>query len=744
MQYQDYAILIGITPAQPAAGEASRIAHDIAAVRDWMLDPGGGAIRPERLCCLAPEPRAAAWPGVRPLLARLNQVVAELEAEARARIAAGGSPRLGRRLYLYLSGEPCLPGRARPDAEAMTGAPRFASAWQAWAQGSGLFQEVALWFDCAAVAPLALGWREPLPALAAGAGPASIALAARGPLRPALVRPREAAGRAHGAFTWALLEGLRGAAADPSGRVTAASLGDWLRQAQAARLPAEPAATLAREPELVAADPALVLAEGMAPPHFPVRLRFPRAAWGHPARLWHGAPARLDPGLGLARAELSLTLPPGLYLVEVPGAGLRHGFAVTGPGSVALHETGPAVCAEAAGTLLPLGLEAPAPVAQLAVVDPHFALVRHGLGQVRTRLPFGLYQLRCRLGRSLVERVLLLDRAAPALALALAAPSAAPRLPPLPRVPGAEALLRLSGAGGAPVSVVDDNGLTVLDLRHEPAGEPLAQQVHALPAGQYFLRRQLGAAHFLEQSLVLPAGWALDLLVPAPAGVPELRMRRLGGGGNPLLADALGVALADRRRVLDPEVEEALLRQQGDPLVGILTGHLLLAEHEADPGRDLGALNRLVRRLREQLGPQHPDVQALALACPDPALRPDTPVQALPLYQRSWRLLVAASHDNRWLLPARLWERALARTAQAPFLAWSTDRVQRSALQLELAEATWGGVLAAPQAGNVVSFGRAVPRKSPRAVARRRARLLGVPASALDLLAELYQDCAAG
>jgi hypothetical protein len=275
----------------------------------------------------------------------------------------------------------------------------------------------------------------------------------------------------------------------------------------------------------------------------------------------------------------------------------------------------------------------------------------------------------------------------------------------------------------------------------------LAQSIRAVAAGQYYLRRQVGDAHFIEQSLVLPAGWALDLEVPAekPA-VPVLRMQRVGGGGDPLLAEALGVALADRRRVLNPALEEMLTRQVCDPLAGILTGHLLLAEREHDPGRDLAALNRLVRRLSKLLGNDHPDVQALALACPDEGLRPDAPVTALPLFQRSWHLLLAASHDNRSLLPSRLWERALARSAQAPFLAWSTDRLRRSALQLELAEAAWGAMLPATTAtmGNVVTLGRPVPRISPRAEARRRARLLDVPASALDMLAELYQDCASG
>jgi hypothetical protein len=265
MHNQDYAILVGMPSEQPTPEENSRIANDIAAVRAWMLDPGGGALRPDRLRCIMP---GAGWqrrPGARPPLAQLHQAVAELEAQARARQALAGSPRIGRRLYLYFAGQACLPGWARLGSAGRLAAPRLASAWQVWAQGSDLFRELALWFDTNPAATQALGWREPMPARPGSSGPASIALAARGPQQAALVYPAEAGGRGHGAFTWALLEGLRGAAADASGRVTATSLADWLRHAQAARTDAASSATEAREPEIVAADPALVLAEGVGP-----------------------------------------------------------------------------------------------------------------------------------------------------------------------------------------------------------------------------------------------------------------------------------------------------------------------------------------------------------------------------------------------------------------------------------------------------------------------------------------------
>jgi hypothetical protein len=772
MRSSDFAIVVGLprsAPAVPdAAAEIRRVAGDAAAMRAWLLNPAGGRLAPDCLHCIAPLPGAlaAGRATTRPLLAHLEAALAELEAQSRRYLAAGHGPRVGRRLTLYMSGQACLPGRYRPGTPARPGAPLLANAWLAWAQLSGMFHEVVLWLDCGQDHPAYLGRREPPPLASGplGIGPGMVALAARRPFQPAVIQPAQALAPPQGALTWALLEGVRGAAADRHGQVTGRSMADWLRHAQSARLPEDAEPSLAREPEVIQADAALLLAEGVTAPHYPVRLRLPVAARGLPVRLWHGAPARLDRGLGLGQAVLDLALPPGLYLAEVPGAGLRQGFEVTGPTELALAQPGPPVLAEAFGQSLLLTLRAADPTLACAVVDHGFALARRGVGGLAAKLPFGLYKLRSRQGRTLSDRVLLLDRET-TLALGAAPASPAAALAPLLPPGDQGAVLRLAGPARPGVSVVDMHGLTVLDLAYdgEPlpgdtAGEERVACAIALPPGGYFLRRRLGAsragaAPVMEQSLVLVAGWALDVSVPPmlPAAMPPpvgLLMRPLAGPAPSAEQDALvaamTVALADRRRILTPALEAALTGRVVDPLAGILAGHLLLLDQEYDPGRDLSALNGLVRQLRQLLGPLHPDVKALALRCPDATLRPSRPVPVLPMFMRSWRLLVAASHSRRALLPRRLWERAMARTAQSPFLAWSMDGRQRQAVQRELAEATWGTTAtlagSAPPMGNVVPFARAVPVKSDRGAARRRALLLDVPLSALELLAEVYED----
>ncbi len=764
MLTRDFAIIVGLpNPAAPAHIEARRVANDVAAMRAWLADPAGGQLPAERIRCLAQPlgPQGGRTPPRAPLV-ELDALLAELEAQARRNLSAGRSPRLGRRLYLYISGLACLPGRGRPASQGRPPAPLAAMGWLAWAQDSGLFQEVVVWLDCAQEHPAVLSRRDPvlLPLQPGGRGPSFVALAARRPSQPPVLSLPQEGGRWHGAFTWALLQGLRGAATDASGRVTGRSLGNWLRHAQAALLPAGAPAAWSAEPEVLQVGGDVLLAEGVAPPLYPVQLEFPAAALGQPVRLWQGSPAWMDPALGLAQPSMALALPPGLYLVEVPGAGLRQGFAVLGPTRLAITQQGAPVAAESLGQMLPLTVPEAEPATQLALLDQRLALARHAVGNLQARLPAGLYALRSRQGRALRHQVFMLDATQPSLAVPPPPPSPDAALPPLRPGACAKAMLRVVGLAAQGISVADGHGLTVLDLVFD--GDPVPGQpglVHAdivLPPGQYFLRQQLGAtrritAPWLEQSLVLAAGWALKVRVPpreplAEPGPVGLRMQPLAGPADPAqhqLAEALGIALADRRRILTPALEAALCGAVTDPLVGILAGHLMLLDQEYDPGRDLAALDGLVRRLQALLGPAHPDVQALALRCTDPALRPSGALAALPMFYRSWHLLVAASHQSSKLLPRRFWERAVARRVQAPFLAWSMDAGQRAAAQRDLALATWGSETlpaAREPRGNVVPLMRPRRVRSHRAVARKRALLLDVPLSALDMLADVYED----
>jgi hypothetical protein len=678
-------------------------------------------------------------------------------------------------------------------------------------------------------------------------GPTFVAFAAQRPLKAVEAAIPEDGGKVHGVFTWALLEGLRGAAADASGRVTGRSLADWIRNAQAARMDPRDRkdSEVTKEPEVVREDAGLVFARGVTERTYPVGLSFGGTAAGKRARLWAGAPPRVEEEFEVGAGPHEFALRPGLYLVDVPDAGLRQGFEVVGPTSVEVAEPGlPVAPAPDGAGMFELEVDPGDPAAEIFVIDHRFSLVDGNPGRLRTPLPFGLFKVKTRLGRGLKERVILLDRDRPHLdpgaivqPLATAAPlegtvvtheyqvaaakhaaGEARRLGQAGHRATLTVMARVwSGPDGAlrdakpweGVTVADAKGKKVLDLAKEgepdTTRDPFAVRTLGVPPGVYFLRQHLGAAAtgtrplVLEQSLVVPEGWGLevhllrratpdgDQLSPRPR--LSLLMRALAGRGGgerdeermDRLLETARLALADERKVLGADLEALLLGKSQDPMAGILGAHLLLVEAERDPSRGLEMLDEVVPNLRGLVGPDHPDVEALSLRCPNPGLRRGKPVAAPPMFQRSWRLLAEGSSAQPTLVPKRLWGRVQAQGSLPPFFVWVVDEEVRAAFRRELARATWAPAapegtspavavgpamdhaaapmtdatevpLAAPASDLVprpaMSVSRAAsvrlpraeqPRRVDRGMARERARRLQVPASALDILAKEYE-----
>jgi hypothetical protein len=96
----------------------------------------------------------------------------------------------------------------------------------------------------------------------------------------------------------------------------------------AARIPPQQLADpdVAKDPEIVQEDPSLVFARGVAKPCVRAALSFPTLNGPANARLWGDHPPRVVETFRASPAGCALMLPPGLYVCEVPSAGLRHGF----------------------------------------------------------------------------------------------------------------------------------------------------------------------------------------------------------------------------------------------------------------------------------------------------------------------------------------------------------------------------------------------------------------------------------
>ena len=760
MNTEDHAILVGIAN-YPALGEGDTPLNlkgpenDVDAVFAWMTDPKGGDMPKGNIQIVTSDfsaPTAAANP--LPTITELESAVEKLDRMAQANREAGKGLKVGRRLYIYMSGHGFSPSRQRgclyaANARERAGHNVHASGWVALLQDAGYFREFVLWMDCCMNRIFFLPPRDPpLPPVNAPEPPGAtfIAYAAQRPLKAVEVSIPEDANKHHGVFTWALLEGLKGAAADGNGRVTGHSLANWIRNAQAARLsPGDrDDVDVAKEPEVVAEDPMLIFARGLPPPAYPVRLSFPNEAIGKEARLWSGAPPRVEQELVVGPGVHELSLMPGLYAIDVPATKLRQGFEVVAPTAIQIEEHGDPVVVPDAQQMLDLHVDPGDATAEIFVIDRRFSLVDGMPGRLTTPLPFGIYKIKTRLGRGIRERVIVLDRDRPPLVpeeivhpLATAAPVDRTTATHEYQVGAAHAALAgsfelwrtnnkptitvmarvWSGKNGAMreaqpwkgVTVVDARGKVVLDLARsdirDTTGDPFAVQTISVTPGVYFLRLRLDGATVVEQSLVAGVGWGLevqilrrpsrdgDRLDPRPR--ISVRMRDLKHSdpwdeGDRLIETAR-IALADERRVLSEELIQRLLwKKYGDPIMGIIGAHLLLLEHERNPALDLTILNTVVRNLRELLpGTDHPDVEALSLRCLDKTLRSTKPLIVPPMFQRSWKLLVEACSEHPALIPRRLYRRVIAQTALPPYFVWAVNEEIKAKSLTELARAAW-------------------------------------------------------
>jgi Caspase domain len=413
----DHAVVVGIAQYPASSGVLPTLDGpdvDARAVYDWLVDPGAGGLDPgnvELICSSQFDPIDAQAP--QPTQAAIQAALERIEAKTRN---ANGN-----RLYLYFSGHgfsPALEEGALFTAESKLTFPYYvyAHSWLKAFRRAGLFREVVLWMDCC------MTYQQSIVVNEAGMrtqsttkppGPAFIGLAAQ--TKKALEHTMTD-GRVHGVFTWALLEGLRGGAADERGRVTGESLKAFLHSAMPEYLPdTVRRATAVDLHPFVRADEGMVFCRFPERPTYAVRLRIPGAAAGQRLNLWTGRPHVAAVNTELGGPEWNGRLVRGLYVAEVPDANLRQGFQVRGSGDVdvTISESGPPVAPPDWSRLFPLDVEADNPAAEIMVTDYKFERIFTGTGALHDRDAPGVYKIRVQFGRDIgiiSEKVVLLDQ----------------------------------------------------------------------------------------------------------------------------------------------------------------------------------------------------------------------------------------------------------------------------------------------------------------------------------------------
>ena len=337
MANNDHAILVGINRYPELGDNGSSLdlkgpINDVDAVKQWLLSPTGGGFPDDSNIDVVKSDAAAAASTAHPTADELETILGTIDKKAVAQRNATGDRVIGRRLYLFMTGHGFSPARQRAclftaNAQERLSFNVHATGWLNWFQDAGYFREFVLWMDCCMNRLQFLPPRDPqLPVPPQSDPPRAnfIAFAAQRPLRAVEAEVAEDGGKVHGLFTWALLEGLRGAAADRNGRVTGRSLADWIRNAQSARMAQADLdnTDVAKEPDVIAEDAGLIFARGVPKPAYAVNVSFPAEAIGKTARLWSGAPPRVVQSFPIGATPEKLSLTPGLYLIDAPEAGI--------------------------------------------------------------------------------------------------------------------------------------------------------------------------------------------------------------------------------------------------------------------------------------------------------------------------------------------------------------------------------------------------------------------------------------
>lgn len=340
MNDHDRAVVIGIRRYWDApAGWITNLNgpdNDADAVAQWLRQEDGGGLPQENVSLVRsadlPDPfpdDLTAGPQQWRVERALNRV-AELDPTAFEGQYAG------RRLYLYVSGHGFAKQRdeaALVTAEATRGRPLnvLVSSWLDWLWAAARFKEYVLWVDtCATRTPLAFLKpcdRNPENRPNAADGKLFTAFAAGFDKRA--VENQMPDGSWHGAFTYALLQGLNGGARTP---VTTSNLRDYLTNTMSSFMREDQRTNrqVAKEPAFGRTDE-LVFGSATRST-FAVALRFPAEWVGRRVTIRIGSRSPLIAETVLLQPEWTLSLEPGVYVVFAPDQGDFHAFQVTGGG----------------------------------------------------------------------------------------------------------------------------------------------------------------------------------------------------------------------------------------------------------------------------------------------------------------------------------------------------------------------------------------------------------------------------
>jgi hypothetical protein len=351
MAKEDWGIVVGVG-VYPGLSNLDGPENDASAFYDWLVAPDGGAVPPEQVARILSsqfQPPAATARDAEPTNLRVQYAFEDLQGVADANAKAGRPRRVGRRLYVYLSGHGCAPRFG--DAALLTanatqlhaGYHILGKLYANWFLRSNFFDQAVLFMDCCResypqVPPSLPPWSD---ITGTDAVDKTRSFYGFGTKWSRLSRERVMEdGKVHGIFTWALMKGLQGAACDPAtGQINATTVGNYLYNNMKTFLTPDDLADpdVPKEPDLEYdnnPNNPIVLATLGAVPRYSVTINLPANAAGKRVQVLDSKLQLVD-SVSAASPAWQLQLTRGTYLAQVLELGLQTpAFEVTGTGAV--------------------------------------------------------------------------------------------------------------------------------------------------------------------------------------------------------------------------------------------------------------------------------------------------------------------------------------------------------------------------------------------------------------------------
>lgn len=300
------------------------------------------------------------------------------------------------------------------------------------------------------------------------------------------------------------------------------------------------------------------------------------------------------------------------------------------------------------------------------------------------------------------------------------------------------------GSPASGLSLLDIEGRPVFDVGRKATVDssgrsPIAAVCLQVDPGAYRLRLDLGNGKARERSLFASTGWTTQCFMvrrsSADGCAADLAQGSLSLGrlGRPFVSSDVALrlgeaaldALANSRNVTQAATQALLNAKFEDPILGLLVGHLLLRDAPGDV-----MLEAVIANMRRLLGPEHPDVQALAVG----AAAADVPtvVTWLPMLRASWDLIVLRTLTEPSLVPPESLAARLATCVlpSSPWLVW--DGGHDCSVRLGASKmAALRGYLGGANASKPISARRASIHPEGLPAAADVARALGPPSPAV-------------